>query len=132
MVPADLPPGVLHVPYAPFSDLLPRCAAIVHHGGIGTTAQSLAAGARQIVMPFAHDQLDNADRVVKLGCGRWIEPKQYKAKYVATVLKKLPADEPAARACAEMKSRLIKRDGVDRACDLIESLSRPQNAAIAQ
>src|SRR5262249_34229253 len=61
--PARLPPGVIHVHYAPFSDLLPRCAGFVHHGGIGSSAQALAAGVPQLVTPFAHDQPDNAFRL---------------------------------------------------------------------
>ena len=40
-LPRELPPSVKHVEYAPFGSLLPRCAALVHHGGIGTTAQAL-------------------------------------------------------------------------------------------
>src|SRR5215217_4867358 len=54
-LPPALPPGVIHVDYAPFSQLLPRCAAIVHHGGMGTSAQSMAAGVPQLVTPMAHD-----------------------------------------------------------------------------
>jgi rhamnosyltransferase subunit B len=43
-LPEVLPPGVIHVPYAPFSLLLPRARALVHHGGVGTLAQALRAG----------------------------------------------------------------------------------------
>lgn len=66
-LPAVLPAGALHVPYAPFSVLLPRLSALVHHGGIGTSAQALAAGIPQLVVPFAHDQFDNAARLHRLG-----------------------------------------------------------------
>ena len=45
-IPADLPPGVVHADYAPFSELLPRCAAVVHHGGVGTCAQAWRPGCR--------------------------------------------------------------------------------------
>ena len=61
-IPADLPPGVRHVAFAPFRQLLPRCAAIVHHGGIGTTAAALTAATPQLVLPLAWDQPDNARR----------------------------------------------------------------------
>jgi UDP:flavonoid glycosyltransferase YjiC (YdhE family) len=43
-LPATMPDGVRHVPYAPLGRLLPRCAALIHHGGIGTLARALAAG----------------------------------------------------------------------------------------
>lgn len=57
---ARLPPGVRHVPYAPLATLLPHARAIVHHGGIGTSARALAAGIPQLVAPLAYDQFDNA------------------------------------------------------------------------
>ncbi len=47
--------------------LVPRLAALVHHGGIGTTAQAMRAGVPQLITPFAHDQFDNAARVERLG-----------------------------------------------------------------
>jgi rhamnosyltransferase subunit B len=63
-------PGVLATPFAPFSELFPRCAAVIHHGGIGTTAKALTARVPQLIIPICFDQLDNAMRVEKLGCGR--------------------------------------------------------------
>ncbi len=61
-LPPSLPEGVISFPYIPFDAALPRAAAIVHHGGIGTTAQAIAAGIPQVVRPMAHDQPDNAAR----------------------------------------------------------------------
>ncbi len=69
-IPHALPPEILWVPFAPFDVLLPRAAAIVHHGGIGTTAEALRAGVPQLVMPFAFDQFDNGQRVRTLGAGQ--------------------------------------------------------------
>ncbi len=68
--PADpLPEGVRHVAHVPFERIFSRCSAVVHHGGIGTTAKAFAAGLPQLVVPLAHDQFDNALRVERLGCG---------------------------------------------------------------
>src|SRR5438552_2855053 len=62
-VPRDLPANVIHVTYAPFSWLLPRAAAVVHHGGIGTVGQSLAAGVPQLIIPgLVFDTFDSAQR----------------------------------------------------------------------
>ncbi len=58
-VPANLPDTVKAFDYIPFGRIFSRCAAIVHHGGVGTTAQCLAAGTPQLIMPMAHDQPDN-------------------------------------------------------------------------
>ena len=63
--PQRLPPGVRHFDYAPLSHVLPRAAALVHHGGIGTAAQGLASGRPQLVMPMTFDQPDNASRLVR-------------------------------------------------------------------
>ncbi|RPJ39015.1 MAG: hypothetical protein EHM35_03255, partial [Planctomycetaceae bacterium] len=61
--------GELHFPYVPLSSVLPRAAAVVHHGGIGTTGQAFAAGIPQLVVPFTDDQSDNAARVQRTGAG---------------------------------------------------------------
>ena len=66
-----LPPGALAVPYAPHSMIMPKCSLVVHQGGAGTTAQAMRAGKPQLVVPFAHDQPDNAHRIVKAGLGAW-------------------------------------------------------------
>ena len=73
-LPAPLPPFVHHCEYAPFRKLLPHCGAVVHHGGVGTTAQALAAGIPQLILPMAWDQPDNAKRVKRLGVGHWLSP----------------------------------------------------------
>src|SRR5882762_3129502 len=67
-----LPDGVAAFEYAPYSEVLPRACAIVHQGGVGTTGQALRAGKPVLILPHAHDQFDNAARVVRLGCGRLI------------------------------------------------------------
>lgn len=69
-LPQPLPPEVLWLASAPFELLLPRLALLVHHGGIGTTAEALRAGTPQLVLPYAFDQFDNGRRVQQLGAGR--------------------------------------------------------------
>jgi UDP:flavonoid glycosyltransferase YjiC (YdhE family) len=73
-LPSPLPSYAQHCEYASFSQLLPHCGAIIHHGGVGTTAQALAAGIPQLIMPLAFDQPDNAARIKKLGSGDWVKP----------------------------------------------------------
>lgn len=67
----NMPPenskDILAVSYAPYSQIFPHACAIVHQGGIGTTAQALRAGRPTLVMPYSHDQPDNAARVERLG-----------------------------------------------------------------
>lgn len=104
-IPHPLPPHALHVPYAPFGDLLPRVGAIVHHGGIGTTAQALRAGVPQLFMPMSHDQPDNAAAVKRLGCGDWVWPRKFTPKRVARALDQLLGDPQVTRAAKQIEAR---------------------------
>src|SRR5215210_9068450 len=101
-LPVPLPEGVAAVDYAPFSKLFPRAAAVVHQGGIGTIGQVLRSGRPQLVVPFAGDQPDNAQRVQRLGGAEVLYPRQY----------------TAPRAARRVRSE----DGVSDACDAIEEL----------
>ncbi len=122
-IPRDLPAGVIHVPYAPFGELLPRCAALVHHGGIGTTAQAMAGGVPQIIMPFSHDQPDNADRANKLGVARAIPPRDFTAERVARVLSEMLDDSMVRDSCRAVAKRFEKCDAIARTCELVEELT---------
>lgn len=88
-VPPGLPPNILTVEYAPFSTLLKHASVFVHHGGIGTMSQALAAGVPQLIMPMAHDQPDNADRVERLGAGLSLTVSQFQPEAVARALHRL-------------------------------------------
>lgn len=59
--------GVIAAAYAPHGALFPLVDMVVHHGGMGTTAAALRAGVPSIVLPFTHDQPDNARRLRRLG-----------------------------------------------------------------
>ena len=121
---ARLPAEVLAVPYAPHAPLFARALAVVHQGGIGTTAQALRAGHPTLVVPWAHDQPDNAHRVARLGVSRTLLPSRYDAARVAHELEALLADA-AYRTKAEEVARLVRaEDGVGRACDAIEAALR--------
>src|SRR5262249_33851816 len=109
-VPSSLPPGVIHVDFAPFSELLPHCAALVHHGGIGTCSQGLAAGVPQLVVPHAHDQPDNAARLVRLGVARKLEPRQYRINSVVRELGELLGSADVARNCKNVAARFAGTD----------------------
>jgi len=121
-IPADLPDGVRHFPYIPFSQVLPRAAALVHHGGIGTCAQALRAGIPQLIQPMAHDQLDNLGRLRELGVGDGLHPRQFKAKRIAAMLDRLLHD-PALKARARAVSqRFDGADWIEETCRQIEAL----------
>jgi len=118
-----LPPGTHYEPYVPFSAVLPRCAALVHHGGIGTLAQALAAGIPQLTMPMGFDQPDNATRLVRLGVGRWVLPADFKQDTVAEKLRELLDDRRVAESCAKWASRMRQERAIDAICDLLEQVA---------
>jgi len=122
-----LPATVHHEPYAPLSRVLPRCAALVHHGGIGTLAQALAAGVPQLTMPMGFDQPDNTTRLLRLGVANWVSPTQFTGERVAPLLETLLTDPSVAASCAKYASMLKNDSALARTCDLLEELGPPRN-----
>ena len=104
-LPSPLPAWAHHAPYAPFSALLPRVAAVVHHGGIGTSAQALAAGIPQAIAPFAHDQFDNAARLRRLAVSTTLSADEPVERWIAG-LRTLLADPAVATAVRLGATRL--------------------------
>jgi rhamnosyltransferase subunit B len=129
-IPRTLPDNVKHFAYAPFSELLPRCAALVHHGGIGTTSQALRAGTAQLVMPMSHDQPDNAARVKKLGCGDVIAPSKFKPRAVAEKLDRLLREEMVAGACRGCARRFENVDALGTASKWLEEMLSSRAAVL--
>jgi rhamnosyltransferase subunit B len=99
-LPGNLPESIYCQSYVPFSEILPRCAAIVHHGGIGTCAQGLAAGVPQLTMPMTFDQPDNVTRLANLGVSSWLLPKDFTGEKLARKLGALLADDVVASRCS--------------------------------
>jgi rhamnosyltransferase subunit B len=121
-VPAGpVPESVFLAEYAPYSELLPRAAATVHQGGSGTTAQALLSGRPMIVVPWSHDQPDNARRAVRLGVARTIPRHQYCGKRVAAEVRSLLGNESYRRRAEEAAVELSQEDGVRSACDALEA-----------
>ena len=122
--PANLPDTVLAWDYLPFARIFPRAAAIVHQGGVGTTAQALRAGKPMLVMPFAFDQFDNAARMARVGAGRTVSRRQYRAARVARELDRLTRDPRPAAIAAALGARVRAERGTEVACDAIEQALR--------
>lgn len=119
----SLPEGVAHFPYVSFRQLLSRAAAIVHHGGIGTTAQGFAGGIPQLIMPLAHDQFDNAARVRRLGVGDEIQASRFRGESVARKLDGLLRLETVRESCHDISHRLHDRNGVSLTANALEAFA---------
>lgn len=101
-VPVALPATVLWQPFVPLSALLPHSALLVHHGGIGTTAEALRAGIPQLITPFAFDQFDNGRRIGLLGAGRAIPARRLRPGALARALAHLSASDAVRARCGEL------------------------------
>ena len=122
--PNEIPELVQTCTYVSFRKLLPRCAAIVHHGGIGTTSQAFAAGIPQVVRPLAFDQFDNATRVERLGCGVWLKQD----KKLAASIERLISSEWVRSNCQVIKDRCDNAPrGASVAAKEIESVFHNHN-----
>ena len=118
----QLPHSICVAEYAPYSALFPRSSLIVHQGGVGTTAQCLRAGKPMLIMPYSHDQPDNARRMRRLGVSRTIQKARYTPARAARALQTM-LDAPAYAARAEqVAAQLRQEDGVKTACDALEAL----------
>jgi UDP:flavonoid glycosyltransferase YjiC (YdhE family) len=118
----SLPDGVIAVDYAPHAALFPRASVIVHQGGIGTTAEAMRAGTPMLIVPFAHDQFDNAHRIERLGIGRALSREHYATGRAAQLLRLL-AESMSIRWRAEVVGAEIRREvGVEAACEALEEL----------
>ena len=122
-VPEALPAGVRHFEWVALSRLLPRAAALVSHGGIGTVSQGLAAGIPQVVMPMAFDQFDNLQRLRRLGVARGLSRQRFEGGRLAALLEPLLDDRRLLATARECASRLHgEGDSLGRACGVVETL----------
>jgi UDP:flavonoid glycosyltransferase YjiC (YdhE family) len=119
-LPDVLPEGILAAEYAPHGALFARAAAVVHHGGIGTTQEALRAGCPELVVPHGFDQPDNAARVVRLGVGDLLPASRYRGDIAAMKLRALLTDEGVAERAQRAAAVIRAEIGARNAADIIE------------
>lgn len=120
-LPATLPPNIFYAEFAPFEKLFPISAAVVHHGGIGTTSQALRAGIPQLVLPIAFDQLDNALKVKSMGAGLFIKTWRATPGRIAQKLEQL-RDVQFKVACERLTTNFTGTDPAVTAAEAVEQL----------
>lgn len=120
---ANLPPGVCAVDYASFSTLLPRAAALVHHGGVGTTAQALRAGIPQLVVPQGNDQFNNAIRVHHLDAAHILRRSRMTAPRFAHALLRLLFDQSLRNNAVKLAAGIQIEDGAACAANELERIA---------
>jgi sterol 3beta-glucosyltransferase len=118
--PEKPPAGALFHESAPHGWLFPRCKAIVHHGGAGTTAAGLRSGVPNIVVPHASDQPFWGKRVAAIGAGPQPIPiSEFTADRFLAALAEIES-EPIRAGAAEAGRRIREENGVVAAVALIE------------
>lgn len=121
---ADAPTEpIVAVAYAPHSELMPRAAAVVHQGGIGTMGQALRAGRPMLVAPYSHDQPDNAMRAARLGVARVVPRRAYATRRVTDELARLLGDGALAARAEAVGRRIRAESGAPAAAGALERLA---------
>lgn len=108
--------------YARHDSLFPRAAVIVHQGGAGTLHQAMRAGRPMLVVPYAHDQPDNAHRVARLGVARTLKPSRYRSDRVRRELAALLHDPSYRERATTVSERMQAEPGADGAARAMEQL----------
>jgi UDP:flavonoid glycosyltransferase YjiC (YdhE family) len=127
-LPAELPEGIQYFSYLSFSKVLPRALALVHHGGIGTTAQAIAAGIPQVIRPMAHDQPDTAARVEKLGIGVSLSVKKFNAASLAEKINTLITSQQVLDRCKSYAQKINPNKALNDTCTIIEDFAHNQSS----
>ena len=117
--------NVCYIERAPHAQLFPRCSAIVHHGGAGTTQSALLAGRGSIVVPHAADQFYWADLLHTRGVGaKPLRRTKLAAKPLAQRIRAVLDDEGMVPRAGAIAASLRLEDGAARAAELIEEAAR--------
>ncbi len=115
----SLPETIFMLDSAPHMWLFPRMAAVVHHGGAGTTAAGLRAGVPSVIVPFGNDTLAWGRRVHELGVGPRPAPrKQLTAERLAGAIDAALSNEIRAQARA-LGNKIREEHGVENATEII-------------
>jgi UDP:flavonoid glycosyltransferase YjiC (YdhE family) len=120
----DVPDSVLVLDAVPHAWLFPRVAAVVHHGGAGTTAAGLRAGVPTVIVPFFGDQPFWGARVAELGVGPSPIPrKQLTPERLSQALREVVESEEMRQRAARLGERVRSEDGVATAVEIIQQAS---------
>jgi UDP:flavonoid glycosyltransferase YjiC (YdhE family) len=131
-LPDPVPPGVHVMAYAPHAALFARARAIVHQAGIGTTAQALRSGRPAVLVPYSHDQPDNAARVARIGAGVVVPRTRLTERTLAGALDRALRDTAIHDAAARIGATIRAEHGAATAADALErvAVGRPQPATV--
>ncbi|HEX2593665.1 MAG TPA: glycosyltransferase [Rhizomicrobium sp.] len=121
--PSNLPDTVFAIDAVPHDWLFPKMAAIVHHGGAGTTGAASRAGKPQVVVPFISDQFFWADQLRKRGVAPASVPhKKLTTDKLTSTLNIALSDNAMRQRASDLGERVRAEDGTARAAETIETV----------
>jgi len=125
----ELPPDMLMLDWVPHDWLFPRTAAVIHHGGAGTTATGLRHGVPQVVVPFFGDQHFWGRRIHELAVGpRPLPRRRLTADRLAAAVRVATTDPALRTRATELGTRIRAEDGVSAAVRTLRSRMRAQSS----
>jgi rhamnosyltransferase subunit B len=113
---------ILTVPYADYRSLFPYAAAVVHQGGIGTTAEALRAGVPSLIVPFNFDQPDNAARAQRLGVALSLPRRKYNRRHAYYAIHRLLRDEKLRGRAEALGEAIRGENGTNQAVQALQKL----------
>lgn len=117
----NIPENVFVLDSAPHGWLFPRVAAVVHHGGAGTTAEGLRAGVPSIIVPFAFDQSFWGTRIAKLGLGPTpIPQKKLSAARLAEAIGEAVTNKDMLQKAAAVGKSIRGEMGINHAVKVVK------------
>ena len=120
---AGVPDEVFTLTESPHDWLFPRMAAVVHHGGAGTTAAGLRAGVPTIITPLYSDQFFWGQRIAALGVGPPPIPQRHlTAERLAATIRLATSDQAMQERARAIGQKLREEDGVAKAVRIIEEI----------
>lgn len=120
----NLPDSVYMIDSLPHSWVFPKVAAVVHHGGVGTTAAGLRAGVPSVIVPFFGDQPFWGDRIAKLGVGpKPIPRKRLTPENLSNAINAAISDNPMRQQAAKLGMKIRAEDGIGNAVNVIDNFA---------
>lgn len=117
----EIPDSIYQIDEIPFSWLFPHGKCVIHHCGLGTTAQALQSGIPSIPVPHIIDQITWAKKIYNAGAAlRPIPAGKLNHKRLVNAIGRLKQESSLSAAAKDLAERISREDGVSTACDFIE------------
>jgi MGT family glycosyltransferase len=123
-VPVEVPPNAVLVPWMRYSQAFPAADAVICHGGHGTVAAALAAGAPVLVWPAVGDQGENGARVAWSGAGLSLARRFLSPRAVRLAVRRLLGEGRYRARAEEIAGWAAENDGAASAAALVEGAAR--------